>query len=93
MEIALYDGQRTYWVELEYYNSILELVIWIVPALMPGATYTTEMLLGPDFWTPLDDAGKQLVGRCVSHMVRHGRLPLRRVGCHHRHPVRYELIT
>ena len=93
MLIALHDGQRTYWVEIEYYNSILELVIWILPALIPGERYTTKMLLGPEFWAPLGDAGKQLVGRCIADMVRNDRLPLRRIGCRHRRPAQYELIT
>ena len=93
IQLALFDGKRVYWVDLDYYNSILELVIFILPALIPGARYTTEKLLGPEFWAPLGDAGKQLVGRCIVDMVRNGRLPLRRIGCRHRRPAQYELMT
>ena len=87
----IYDGRRAFEAPIEFYNEVLELGLWIVPALLPGARYTARMLLGPEFWACLDAPGKHLAGRCIADMVRHERLPLQRIGCRHRRPVQYEL--
>ena len=91
MTVLIYDGSRAFEVPREFYNEVLELGLWIVPAILPGARYTARMLLGPDFWACLEDTGKHLAGRCIAHMVRSELLPLRRLGCRHKSPARYAL--
>jgi hypothetical protein len=91
MKFLMYDGQRTYEVAWDYYVSLRREILSIVPALFPEVAYTVEVLLGSDFWDPLNDDTRKLSGRCVAHMVRHGEVPLRRMGCRHRYPARYAL--
>ena len=87
----LYDGERTYEVSLDFYNAVLDATVFIIPALLPGAHYTAKMLLGAEFWSPLEQTDQQMAGRCVADITKHRKVPLRRVGCKHSHPARYEL--
>lgn len=89
--LLLYDGQRFHKVHPGFYRSIHEAILAVFPVLLPGARYTTEMLLGRDFWDPLSDPERRLAGRCVVNLVKHRKLRLRRVGCKHKFPARYEL--
>ena len=89
--LLLYDGQRVYAVAEEFYSSVLKKILSIVPALLPGAPYSAQRLLGREFWDPLEQKSQQLTGRCVADMVRRRKLPLRRVGCKHKYPAQYEL--
>ena len=91
--LVLQDGYGFLYVPLPFYKRLREAIIFVRPALIPGVGYTTDLLLGPDIWDTLDAGGRRCAGRYVSHMVRTGKLPLRRVGCQHRHPAQYELDT
>ena len=87
--LLLYDGVRTYSVKRVFYDAVHWEVLEVMPALLPGEGYTTEMLCGPEFWRPISVTEQQLAGRCIAHMVRNDELPLRRLGCRHKSPARY----
>lgn len=89
--LLMYDGRWTFEAPLHFYRSVWDEILTIAPALVPGTLYKTQVLLGPAFWVPLPKPMKRLAGRCVSHMERRGEIPLRRVGCRHKFPARYEL--
>ena len=91
--LVLQDGFGFLYVPLPFYKRLREAIIFVRPALIPDEGYTIDLLLGPDIWDTLDAGGRRCAGRYVSHMVRTGKVPLRRVGCKHQHPARYELDT
>ena len=69
--LILADG---YTVTESFYNKVGSQVAEIIPAMLPGAKYTLEMLCGDEFWQSLSNGEKRLAGRCMAHSVASGQL-------------------
>lgn len=80
-----------YCVPQAFYDSILSQVREVLPALIPGETYTLKMLCGPDYWDPLDDGDRRIAGRCMADMVAKNLLPLRFAKSKHEYPKCYQI--
>lgn len=83
--LILHDGTS---VKESFYNMILEQIYEVIPGMEPGVSYTAEDLCGEEFWMLLGN-GCFLAGKCVSHMVKAGKLPLDLHGCEHKLPRKY----
>jgi hypothetical protein len=62
-----------------------------LPGLLRDASYTTEMLCGPDLWLQWTDGERRSAGICLSGLVEAGRLPLVPVIGLHEYPLRFRL--
>jgi hypothetical protein len=49
------------------------------------------VLTGRDFWDSMSSGEQRLAGRCIAHLVFHGKLPLVFVPGKHEYPKRYRL--
>lgn len=89
--MILHDGENTYTVSSNFYQSFRHQVEDILPALIPGEKYTLKMLCGPVFWNPLGEGKQRMGGKCMTDMVRRGLLPLRFAESRHEYPKWYQL--
>jgi hypothetical protein len=87
--VVLSDGYSIIYVPLRRYRHYRDQILIVVPAMVPGAPYKSEHLLGAEIWDTLDDGGRRVAGRCISHMERNGEIPLRRVSPRYKYPVQY----
>jgi len=62
-----------------------------LPGLLRDASYTTEMLCGPDLWSQWTDGERRSAGICLAGLVEAGLLPLVRVFGLHEYPLRFRL--
>lgn len=91
--LVLQDGRGAFYVPLPLYRRFREAILIFIPEMMPNSVHKAERLLGTEIWSTLDAGGRRVAGRCVAYMVRQGEIRLRRVGCKHERPARYELET
>lgn len=63
----------------------------IVPALIPDASYTLEMLCGEAFWARLSNGERRMAGRCMAQLVVNSKLPLCFADSRHEYPKYYRL--
>jgi hypothetical protein len=89
--IILYDGETTYTVSKDFYDSVRCQIDDILPAVKSGEKYTLEMLCGPGFWELLEDGERKMAGRCMANMVFNGLLPLTFADSRHEYPKYYRL--
>ena len=85
---VLHDG---YPVQLSLYNGVLQRVESVITRMKTGKKYTLKRLCGSAFWDPLGPGQQRIAGRCFSHMVLIGRLPLPLAKSDHEYPKRYKL--
>jgi hypothetical protein len=91
--LVLQDGRGFFYVPLPLYRRFRDRILIFMPEMIPKSAHKAERLLGTEIWSALDAGGRRVAGRCVANMVRQGDIRLRRVGCKHEHPARYELDT
>ena len=87
--ILLDDGTS---VRREFYDRIQRQIEEVLPAVDPDSLWDVKLLCGPDFWKTLTTYQKILAGKCMSHMVRHGKLPFVPAGRPCRTPKGFRLI-
>lgn len=85
--VLLHDG---YPVPKDILDSAQEAVEEVIPAMFPGYGYTAKLMCGYR-WDQWSDGERRLVGRCLSSLVKTGKLPLAALGCPHQYPRRYEV--
>jgi hypothetical protein len=76
-------------VPIDFYEMIHRQVEEIIPALVPGVSYTLEMLCGEDFWNAMDVKQRRQAGKCMVHLVKTEKIPLKIQGCEHQFPRKY----
>jgi hypothetical protein len=91
--LVLQDGRGFFYVPLPLYRRFRDAILIFMPDMIPKVPHKAEHLLGMEIWSTLDAGGRRVAGRCLAYMVRQGDIRLRRVGCKHEHPARYELDT
>ena len=88
--ILLHDGKPA---SKSLYDTVRLLVEEVIPGMVPGVGYTTEILCGEDFWVSLkDDNERRMAGKCMANLVKIGKLQLKIQGCEHKFPRKYMKI-
>jgi hypothetical protein len=72
---------------------ILDTVEDIRPALHEDATYSTEILCGPDLWEHWGIAERRCAGICLAYLIEIQMLPLEQAKPAGKYPLRFRLKT
>ena len=86
----LRDG---YSVPEHFYQYVKTAVADVVQVLDPEAKYKTEHLMGKDSWDAMSPGDRRIAGRCLSHMVACGELPLAEETQRHEYPKWYRVTV
>lgn len=86
----LRDG---YSVPEQFYGNIKATISDVIPGLDPRAKYKTEHLIGTDSWGAMSRGDRRTAGRCLSHMVAAGELPLEEAPQKHEYPKWYRAYS
>lgn len=63
-------------VNKAFLDALFNQVQSVIGALVPGTSYTLRTLCGEDFWGQLEPMDHIIAGRCMTHLIRTGKLPL-----------------
>ncbi len=74
------------------YDAVRFQIEEVLPALIPGVSYTARQLAGETFWSELKRGERNRAGHCLSYMVANGILPLAHVMGPHEYSLLYRLI-
>jgi hypothetical protein len=70
----------------QFLNEIYQAVDDVLPGLIPGERYTTELLIGPDLWSRYSIGTRRAAGICLVKLVQNRCLPLVLVDRRRRYP-------
>ncbi len=63
-------------VSKAFYDHLRQQVRLALPALVPGVSYSPEVLCGRDYWDRLQRWQQIAARKCMAYMVVHRQLPL-----------------
>lgn len=69
-----------------------EVIIDVIPALVPNVDYTAAKMLSAELWASLDNGARRSIGRTLSRLVEQEQVPLVKTSPPYKMPVTYQRI-